>query len=80
MNDKCQADHMQKAGPKIRKLSLVDLSGPFLILVLGLSVSFLVFLVELVISRWKIIRACQSKPNQERERPDVLKEAGIDVA
>jgi len=58
MIDKCQPDHIQKTGPKIRPLSLVDLSGPFVILVLGLSISFLVFLVELVISRWKIIRAC----------------------
>lgn len=55
--DKCQPDHIKKTGPKIRPLSLVHLSGPFVILLLGLSISFLVFLVELIISRWKMVRA-----------------------
>ena len=54
--DKCQLEHYWDEEPKIRKLSLVDLSGPFVILMLGLSVSFLVFLVELVIFRFKRIR------------------------
>ena len=45
--DKCFLDRYRDATPKLKALSLVDLSGPFVILLLGLSLSFLVFLVEL---------------------------------
>ena len=51
--DKCQLEHYWDEVPKIRQLTLLDLSGPFLILLLGLSISFLVFLVELVFCQWK---------------------------
>lgn len=54
--DKCQLEHYWDEEPKLRKLTLIDLSGPFVILMLGLSVSFLVFLVELIIWHWKRIK------------------------
>lgn len=59
---KCQLDRIQESTAKIRRLSLVDLSGPFMILVLGFSISLLVFLIEIIISRWKpVIRTSWNK-------------------
>jgi len=42
----CLLQDYKKNVPSIRVLTLKDLSGPFLLLLLGCSLSFLVFLVE----------------------------------
>ena len=50
--DNCQLDHYQnEMTKKVRNLLLMDLSGPFAFLLLGASLSFLVFLLELIWNR-----------------------------
>lgn len=54
--DKCLIENYQDSSPKVKKLSFSNLSSPFLILLLGLSLSLLVFLCELVWYRFKTHR------------------------
>jgi len=51
--DKCLIENYQDSSPKVKKLSFSNLSSPFVILLLGLSLSLLVFLCELVWYRFK---------------------------
>jgi len=44
--DQCQLDNYKKAAEEKRVLSMKDLAGPFLFLLAGAAVSFLVFLKE----------------------------------
>ena len=62
--DKCLLDRYSDASPEIRKLSLKDLTSPFVILLLGLSLSFFVFLVELIWHRLKIHRKILNAPKR----------------
>jgi len=42
----CLFDDYKKNAPAIRVLTLKDLSGPFVVLLMGCAISFLVFLIE----------------------------------
>jgi len=44
--DQCQLENYKKTLAEKRVLTLNDLTGPFLFLLAGMAVSFLVFLVE----------------------------------
>ena len=46
-------ENQNKASSHVKPLSLVDMSSAFFILALGLSVAFLVFLLELIYKRIK---------------------------
>ena len=59
--DRCIKD-TKKSNKKLEKLDLKDLSGAFLILLVGTLVSFLVFLIE------NIISAPQKKGNTNSAR------------
>ena len=56
---KCSLDKYKDATAKHRPLSKIDLFGSFLLLLLGISISFLVFLVERIVALAKIIRGQQ---------------------
>ena len=47
--DQCQLEFYKKALADKRVLSIKDLTGPFLFLLAGMAVSFLVFLVEKIV-------------------------------
>lgn len=47
--DQCQLEHYKKTLAEKRVLSINDLAGPFLFLLAGMAISFLVFLVEKII-------------------------------
>lgn len=47
--DQCQLDNYAVASAEKRVLSLYDLMGPFLFLLAGISVSFLAFLIEIIV-------------------------------
>ena len=70
--DKCLLDSYKDAAPKLKALSLVDMSGPFIILLLGLSLSLVVFLVELA---WNFNRSRrQANIIVQSKREEVVKE------
>ena len=62
--DRCIKD-TKKSNEKLAKLELKDLSGAFLILLVGMLVSFLVFLIE------NIISALQKKGNINSARQNI---------
>lgn len=47
--DQCQIDNYEKAAAEKRVLSLKDFAGPFLFLLAGMAISFLVFLIEKIV-------------------------------
>ena len=51
--DQCQLDNYAIASAEKRVLSLNDLMGPFLFLLAGISVSFLTFLMEVIVFKFK---------------------------
>ena len=53
--DQCKMEN-QKASSRQRALSLVDLTSAFIVLGLGLSLAFLVFLLEVIYKRIQIHR------------------------
>ena len=52
--DQCQLDNYKKASEEKRVLSLKDFTGPFLFLLAGMTVSFLVFLIEKIVFTYKL--------------------------
>jgi len=51
--DQCQLDNYAIASAEKRVLSLNDLMGPFLFLLAGISVSFLTFLMEVFVFKFR---------------------------
>ncbi len=67
---KCLMDHYQEDSPKVRKLCLHDLSSPLVLLLLGVSLSLLVFLLEIIWHRFKTRRLIfNSKPKENAKLP-----------
>jgi len=54
--EKCLLQNYQATKPNLRKLSLVDLAGPFVVLGLGFSLSLFAFLVELLCRHGKELK------------------------
>jgi len=53
----CSLENYKDTTAKLRRLSKVDLLGCFILLGLGLSLAFLVFLIERIVALAKKIRA-----------------------
>ena len=53
----CSLDNYKETTAKLKRLSKIDLLGCFILLLLGLSLSFLVFLIERIVALAKKIRA-----------------------
>jgi len=53
----CSLDNYKETTAKLRRLSKIDLLGCFILLGLGLSLAFLVFLIERIVALAKKIRA-----------------------
>ncbi len=51
--DQCQLDNYRKASAKRKVLSLNDLMGPFIFLLAGIGMSFLVFLLEVIAFKFR---------------------------
>jgi len=51
--NKCQLDNYKKAADEKRVISLKDLTGPFLFLLAGMAVSFLVFFIEKMVFKYR---------------------------
>jgi len=59
--DQCQLDNYAVASAQRRVLSFHDLMGPFLFLLAGIGVSFLTFLMEIIMFKFK--KARPAAPN-----------------
>lgn len=51
--DQCELNNYEVASSERRVLSLNDLMGPFLFLLAGISASFLIFLMEIILFKFK---------------------------
>jgi len=51
--EKCQLENYEVASAEKRVLTLRDMMGPFIFLLAGISVSFLVFLIEMIVFKYR---------------------------
>ena len=51
--DKCHLENYEVASAEKRVLNLRDMMGPFLFLLAGVSVSFFVFLIEMIVFKYR---------------------------
>ena len=51
--EKCQLENYELASAEKRVLTLRDIKGPFIFLLTGISVSILVFLIEMIVFNYR---------------------------
>ena len=77
--DKCLIEHYLNSPPKVKQLSWSNLSSPFALLLLGLSASLFVFLLELIWHRFKTHRQICNSPSKPKEKATVKDETELEM-